>query len=255
MFNITIKGEPVPVLGFGTWQLKGDEAREGVEDALSIGYRHIDTAQAYDNEEFVGQALANSSVPRDEIFLVSKVNPDNFAREETLSSTRESLRKLGTHIDLMLMHWPSEDVPHEETLTALKEFQDEGSIRHIGVSNFSPQQVEEATQYATIFCNQVEYHADKNQDALVQQAQQMDYLLTAYSPLDKGELISNETLEEIGEAHGKSAAQVALRWLIQQDHVCTIPRSSDAEHRQSNFDVFDFELSEEEMSRISGLSR
>ncbi len=255
MFNLNIKGQAVPVLGFGTWQLKGDAAREGVEDALSIGYRHLDTAQAYGNEEFVGQALQNTSVPRDEIFLVSKVNPDNFARDDTLSSTRESLRKLGTHIDLMLMHWPSDSVPHEETLTALRESQDEGSIRHIGVSNFSPQQVQEATQYATIFCNQVEYHADKNQDALVEQAQAMNYLLTAYSPLDKGELIDNDTLAEIGEAHGKSAAQVALRWLIQQPNVCTIPRSSSTKHRQSNFDVFDFELSDEEMSRISGLAK
>lgn len=243
------------MLGFGTWQLRGDECRQGVEHALSLGYRHIDTAQAYDNEEEVGRAMQNSHVPRNDIFLVSKVATQHFGPDDTLRTTRESARKLGVEtIDLMLMHWPSDDVPHAETLGSLVELQTEGTIRHIGVSNFSPEQVVDAQQHATIFCNQVKYHPFHHQGALVQQAQELDYLLTAYSPLAKGEVTDSAVLSEIGAAHGKNAAQVTLRWLIQQEKVCAIPRSSSDEHRASNFDVFDFELSNSEMQRISDLA-
>lgn len=252
--KITIQGQTLPALGFGTWQLAGDTCRRAVEDALALGYRHIDTAQGYENEEQVGQAIKNSGVARDEIFLVSKVATDKFAPEDTLRTTRESARKLQVDtIDLMLMHWPSTSVPHAETLGALAQLQQEGVIRHIGVSNFSPEQVEEATQHATIFCNQVKYHPLHHQDALVAQAQKMDYLLTAYSPLAEGEIVGHDLLSEIGRAHNKSSAQVALRWLIQQKNVCTIPRSSSAEHRAKNFDIFDFSLSDEEMRRIAAL--
>lgn len=250
--EITIQNQSVPALGFGTWQLKGDTCRQAVEHALALGYRHIDTAQAYRNEEQVGQAIKNSSVPRDDIFLVSKVATDKFASEDTLRSTRESARKLQVDtIDLMLMHWPSDKVPHAETLGALVQLQDEGVIRHIGVSNFSPQQVAEAKQHATIFCNQVKYHPHYHQDALVEQAREMDYLLTAYSPLAEGDVINDDLLQEIGEVHNKTAAQVALRWLIQHKNVCAIPRSSSEEHRAANFDIFDFFLSGSEMRRIS----
>ena len=252
--KMTIQGRTLPALGFGTWQLKGDACREAVEDALALGYRHIDTAQAYDNEEQVGQAIKNAGVPRDQIFLVSKVATDKFAPQDTLHTTRESARKLQVNtIDLMLMHWPSDSVPHAETLGALAQLQQEGVIRHIGVSNFSPEQVKEATRHATIFCNQVKYHPLHHQDALAAQAQEMDYLLTAYSPLAEGEIIGQDALSEIGRAHNKSAAQVALRWLIQQQKVCAIPRSSSAEHRASNFDIFDFSLSDDEMRRIFAL--
>lgn len=253
--NSTIQGEKVPVLGFGTWQLRGEQCRQGVEHALSLGYRHIDTAQAYENEEEVGRAIQNSSVPRDDIFLVSKVWTKHFDPDDTLRTTRESARKLRVDtIDLMLMHWPSDEIPHAETLGALVKLQEEGTIRRIGVSNFSPQQVEDARRHATIFCNQVKYHPLHHQDALVEQAQDLDYLLTAYSPLAKGEVTDTAVLSEIGDAHGKTAAQVALRWLIQQEKVCAIPRSSSDEHRASNFDVFDFQLSDSEMARISNLA-
>ncbi len=253
--NLTIQGTAVPALGFGTWQLRGATCREGVEHALSLGYRHIDTAQAYENEEAVGAAMQDSDVDRDDIFLVSKVWTKNFAPEDTLRSTRESVRKLQVDtIDLMLMHWPSDEVPHAETLGALVQLQEEGLIRHIGVSNFSPEQVEEAKEHAQIFCNQVKYHPLHHQDALVQQAQAQDYLLTAYSPLAKGDVTSTQALQEIGNAHGKSATQVALRWLIQQEKVCAIPRSAKAAHRASNFDIFDFELDQAEMDRIAQLA-
>ena len=252
----TIQGQRVPALGFGTWQLSGEDCVKGVEHALSLGYRHIDTAQGYDNEAEVGRGLQNAGVGREDIFLVTKLKPDNFTQDKALSTTKESLEKLGVdYVDLLLLHWPNPDVPLEETLGTLRQLVDEGSVRHLGVSNFTPTLVEEAKQYAEIFANQVEYHPYLSQAKLIDQAKQMDYLLTAYSPIAQGDILEDKTLEEIGEAHSKTPVQVTLRWLVQQDHVAAIPKASSDAHRESNFDIFDFELSEEEMKRVYDLSR
>jgi diketogulonate reductase-like aldo/keto reductase len=249
-----IKNEEVPAIGLGTWRLSGSACSEAVEGALSLGYRHVDTAQMYGNEEEVGQGISNSGVDREEIFLVTKLSTGNFTQEKALSSARESLKKLGTdYVDLLLMHWPNPRVPLEETLGAMRELQEEGSVKHIGVSNFPISMVEEATQHADVFCNQVEYHPRNPQDDLLGQARDLDYLLTAYSPVAKGRITGDATLEGIGEAHGKTPAQIALRWLVQQEKVCAIPKAQSPEHQESNLDVFDFELSEEEMERVSGL--
>jgi 2,5-diketo-D-gluconate reductase B len=251
-----VKGEKVSSLGLGTWRLVGQECAKAVERALTLGYRHIDTAQIYGNEEQVGQGIHNARVDREEAFLVTKVWTSNFSYKRVIESFRESLRKLGTdYVDLLLMHWPNPSVPLEETLGAMTELQNEGSVRHVGVSNFSPSMVEEAVRYATVFCNQVEYHPYKVQDELLEQAKDMDYLLTAYSPVAKGAVLNDRTLLGIGEAHGKTSAQVALRWLIQQEKVAAIPKATSEDHLQSNLDLFDFELSSEEMERISGLRR
>lgn len=256
MKHLTIKGVSVPALGFGTWDLRGGDCVEGVEHALSLGYRHIDTAQGYDNEEQVGKGLANSTVSREDFFLTTKVKPDNFEKDKVLSSTRESLGKLNTpYVDLLLMHWPNPDVPLEETLSAVTTLQEKGVIRHIGVSNFPPSMVEEARGYAEIFCNQVEYHPYLGQPKLLEQAKALDYMLTAYSPIAQGDVMNDETLEQIGEQHGKSPAQVTLRWLVQQDKVAAIPKAASGEHRESNLDIFDFELSDEEMRHIFDLHR
>jgi 2,5-diketo-D-gluconate reductase B len=252
----TIKGEKVPSLGLGTWRLSGEACTRAVERALALGYRHIDTAQMYGNEAEVGRGMQNSGVAREDIFLVTKVWPSNFYHENVIRMARESLRKLHTdYVDLFLMHWPNPSVPLEETLGAMSELQQEGSVRHVGVSNFPPSMIEEATQYAVIFCNQVEYHLYKAQDELLKQAREMDYLLTAWRPIARGAVLNDGTLKEIGEAHGKTPAQVALRWLIQQDHVSAIPKATSEEHLKSNFDVFGFELSHEEMERIFTLRR
>jgi diketogulonate reductase-like aldo/keto reductase len=252
----TIKGEEVPSLGLGTYRLIGEECTKAVERALTLGYRHIDTAQMYDNEAEVGQGIENSEVDREEVFLTTKVWPSDFSHDRVIGTTRESLRKLGTdYVDLLLMHWPSEKVPLEETLGAMGELQEEGSVRHIGVSNFPASMVEEATRHAEIFCNQVEYHPYRNQDDLLKQAKELDYLLTAYQPIARGEILNDTTLEEIGQAHDKSPTQVALRWLIQQEKVAAIPKARSEDHLKSNLDVFDFELSDEEMRRIFELSR
>jgi 2,5-diketo-D-gluconate reductase B len=251
----TIKGEAVPSLGLGTYRLTGEECTKAVERALALGYRHIDTAQMYGNEAEVGRGIRNSRVDREEVFLVTKVWPSDFSHDRVIGTTRESLRKLRTnYIDLLLMHWPSQSVPLDETLGAMRELQEEGSIRHIGVSNFSPSMVKEATLYAGIFCNQVEYHPYKGQDKLLEQAKELDYLLTAYQPISRGEILDDATLRKIGEAHGKSPAQVALRWLIQQENVAAIPKARSEDHLKNNLDVFDFQLSDEEMRRIFELA-
>ena len=249
-----IKNEAVPSIGLGTWRLSGDACAEAVEGALFLGYRHLDTAQMYRNEEEVGRGISDSGVDREEIFLVTKLSTSNFTHEKVLSSAHESLGKLGTdYVDLLLMHWPNPSVPLEETLGAMVELQEEGSVKHIGVSNFPPSMVEEAAQHAEVFCNQVEYHPRKPQDELLEQARNLDYLLTAYSPVAKGRITGDATLEEIGSAHDKTPAQVALRWLVQQEKVCAIPKAQSREHQQSNLDIFDFELSEDEMKRVSSL--
>lgn len=252
----TIKGEKVPSLGLGTYRLTGETCVRAVERALSMGYRHVDTAQMYGNEAEVGRGIEASGVDRGEVFLTTKVWPDDFARERVIHKTRESLKKLGTdYVDLLLMHWPSGHMPLEETLGAMRGLQEGGSVLRVGVSNFSPALVEEAAQHAEVFCNQVEYHPYSDQGELLAQAREMDYLLTAYRPLSRGGVEGDGTLREIGEAHGKTAAQVALRWLVQQEKVSAIPKATGEDHLRENLDVFDFELSAEEMDRVSSLRR
>lgn len=256
MIHHEIQGTRVPALGFGTFRLQGDACRDAVEHALAIGYRHIDTAQGYDNEEEVGRALAASAVPRDELFLVTKVRPSNFRADDAIHSSKESLRKLGVdYVDLLLLHWPEPKVPIEETLGALRVLQDEGRVRRIGVSNFPPSLVARANSTQRIFANQVEYHPFLHQRKLRAQAEELDLLLTAYSPIAKGAVMDEPVLQEIGAAHGKTPVQVTLRWLVQQDRVAAIPKAATAKHRESNFDVFDFDLSPEEMTRIHDLER
>lgn len=256
MIHHTIQGVRVPALGFGTFRLPGEDCREGVEDALSLGYRHIDTAQGYDNEEYVGAALESSPVPRDQVFLATKVKPGNFRRGDTISSTHESLKKLRTdYVDLLLLHWPNDSVPLQETMGALESLREQGMVRNVGVSNFPSNLVREASEHGQVFANQVEYHPFLSQRTLLELAAELDYLLTAYSPIARGEVAHDETLAVIGREHGKTPVQVTLRWLVQQERVAAIPKASNARHRRSNFDIFDFELSEEEMSRIHGLAR
>jgi len=251
-----IKGEKVPSLGLGTYRLTGEDCVGAVSLALSMGYRHLDTAQMYGNEAEVGRGIGDSGVDRGEIFLTTKVWPSDFARDKVISKTRESLKKLHTeYVDLLLMHWPGDGVPLGETLGAMRELQEEGGVRHVGVSNFSPSLAQEASEHVDVFCNQVEYHVYRGQDALLDQARALDYLLIAYRPLSRGGVEDDATLHEIGEAHDKTAAQVALRWLVQQEKVAAIPKATGEEHLRANLDVFDFELSNEEMVRVSSLSR
>jgi len=253
--NYRIQGEAVPALGLGTWQLRGEACVHGVAHALAIGYRHLDTAQMYANEAEVGQGIKRAGVARDELFLVTKVLPQNFAYDRVIASTQESYEKLDAeYIDLLLLHWPNPQIPLQETLDAMQELQAKGLIRHIGVSNFSPALVSEAMRYAPIFSNQVEYHPYLAQTELIRQAKTEDYLLVAYSPLAEGAIRHDATLKAIGATHKKSPAQVTLRWLLQQG-VAAIPKAGSDAHRQANWDVFDFTLSREEMNAIFALRK
>ncbi|MEX0887529.1 MAG: aldo/keto reductase [Phycisphaeraceae bacterium] len=256
MIYVNVQQEQVPALGFGTWQLTGQACVNAVADALAIGYRHIDTAQGYDNEVEVGRGMRGGDVERDAVFLTTKVWRDRFTRDKLPPSVDDSLGKLGTdYIDLLLLHWPSADVPLEETLDAMRLVQDQGKVRHIGLSNYPPSQVRRAQQHATIFCNQVEYHPYLSQDALLALARETNHMIAAYSPVARGHLLDDPTLKAVADAHAKTVVQVALRWLVQQDHVCAIPKAATPAHRRSNFEIFDFELSAEEMHQIAALDQ
>jgi 2,5-diketo-D-gluconate reductase B len=253
---VEVQGTQVPALGFGTWLLTGEDAAEGVRDALEIGYRQIDTARAYENEREVGRGIVESGVPRDEIFLTTKVPHDEATADEVRRDAEQSLERLGVdHLDLLLLHWPSPDVPLEETLTAMNRVREEGLTRSIGVSNFPAGLLAQALELAPVFSNQVEYHPFLDQSRLLELARANEVLITAYSPLAHGMVPDDETLNRIGQAHDKTAGQVALRWLLDQDHVSPIPKASNHERRVENFEVFDFELSAEERAEIDGLPK
>ena len=251
-----VQGIEVPALGLGTWELEGEACVEAVADALEIGYRHIDTAQMYGNEDEVGRGLARSGVAREEIWLTTKIWMEDAGYDDVLRTTGESLERLGVgHVDLLLLHWPNPKVPLSETLSAMRRLQDEGAARHLGVSNFPPDLLDEALDEAEIFCNQVEYHPYLAQDEVLELCHEWDLLLTAYAPIARGRVSDAPVLCSIAEAHGKTPVQVTLRWLLQQEGVAAIPKAATPEHRRANLDLFDFELSDDEMDEIHGLAR
>jgi 2,5-diketo-D-gluconate reductase B len=253
---LALQGTEIPRIGLGTWLLSGRDAIEGVRDALEIGYRHIDTARAYGNEAEVGAAIAASGVDRGEIFLTTKVGPSDAEPGRFKRAAEESLRALGTgYVDLLLLHWPSESVPVEHTLEAMRELADEEKIHHAGVSNFPAGMLERALAITPLLADQVEYHPFLGQDALLQLVADRDVTLTAYSPLARGKVARDATLNEIGAEHGKSAGQVALRWLIEQPQVTAVPKASSHDRRVENLDVFDFDLSDRDRERIAALRR
>lgn len=257
MQYVEMNGTRVPALGFGTFQLRPEDAYRMVRHALAIGYRHIDTAQMYGNEEAVGAALRDSGVDRGEIFLTTKVLPDNVADGDLQASTVASLNRLGTdYVDLLLQHWPSREVPVAESVGALNDVRRRGLTRAIGVSNFTTGLIAEAVAAsdAPLATDQVEYHPYLDQAPVKHSLANYGMALTAYCPLAQGAVFDDDTLAAIGRAHGKSAGQVALRWLLQQEDVVAIPRSRSEAHAESNLDVFDFELTADDMRRIHGLA-
>jgi 2,5-diketo-D-gluconate reductase B len=253
---LTVQGTEMPRLGLGTWPLRGRDAVTAVRDALAIGYRHIDTARAYGNEAEVGQAIAAGDVDRGEIWLTTKVSPSDFEPARLKAAAEDSLRRLRTdHIDLLLLHWPSTAVPLERSLQALGELRDAGRIRHAGVSNFPAEMLEQALGVMPLLADQVEYHPFLDQDALLRVVREHDLTLTAYSPLARGKAPRDPELRAVGAQHGKSAGQVALRWLLDQPNVTAVPKASTHERRLENFEVFDFELTDSDRARIAALSK
>jgi len=256
MITHTIQGVEVPALGFGTFRLTGEDATRAVKAALEVGYRHIDTAEMYGNEAEVGAGLAAGSVAREDIFLTTKVWPDNLRPDDLRRALDQSLDKLRTdYVDLYLVHWPSPDIPLAETMAAMQEVQDADKVRRFGISNFPVALMREAVETigAPVFCNQVEYHPFLNQKPVLDYARAHDILVTAYCPLARGAVQDNPVLKRIGERHGKAASQVTLRWLVQQGGVAAIPKSGTPANIRSNFDIFDFELSPDEMTEIGNL--
>jgi 2,5-diketo-D-gluconate reductase B len=253
---IEANGARVPAIGLGTWELRGRTCARLVEQALKLGYRHIDTAQVYENEREVGEGLRASRVRRDELFVTTKVWTTHFAPNDLERSTKESLTKLRiSEIDLLLLHWPNPQVPLNETLGALARVKKAGLARHIGVSNFTVALIEEAVAACPepLACDQVEYHPYLDQTRVKEACARHGMAVVAYSPVAKGRVKGDETLARIGKAHGKTAAQVCLRWLVQQN-VAAIPRTSRIERLSENIDVFDFALSDLEMQQVSSLA-
>jgi 2,5-diketo-D-gluconate reductase B len=251
-----IDGTTMPALGFGTHNLFGNECVEAVSHALELGYRHIDAAPTYDNEEHVGRAIRGSGIPRSELFITTKVWWKDWSFDEVLRSIETSLGHLDTdYVDLLLIHWPHPQKPIDEPMEALSALKAEGKARHIGVSNFTPDQLAKACDLAPIVCNQVEYHPYLGQEPLKVVIRKEDLLLIAYSPLGQGAVVKDPTLNRIGEKYGKTPAQVTIRWLLQQPLVVAIPKASGRRHRESNLQVFDFMLNDAEMAEIFALNR
>ena len=249
-------GADIPKLGFGTWQLEDEDAARGVATALKTGYRHIDTAQIYGNEAAVGEGLKQSGLKRDEFFLTTKVWRDKFRDGDLQASVKESLDKLKTeYVDLLLLHWPVPEVPLSETMKALNEVKDAGLVKHIGVSNFTVDLMDQARAHsnAPLVANQVEYHPYLDQSAVLTACQAAGMAMTAYSPIAQGKVFEDEVITDIAKAHDVSPAQVVLRWLIDQDSLVAIPRSSSDKHIQSNFEIANLTLSAEETGRINAL--
>lgn len=253
-----IQGIDVPEIGLGTYKLHDRECEQVVRTALDVGYRHIDTAQMYKNEREIGEALRVSNVPREDIFLTTKIWHTNLEQDDVLQSTEQSLRNLQTpYVDLLLIHWPNPKYDLRKTLESMLVLRDQGKAMNIGVSNFPLYLLKEANDEirAPIFCNQIEFHPFLDQLDMLDYALDNDLLLTAYAPLAKGEAVKDKDLMEIGEEYGKSPAQVALRWLIEQENVVAIPKASSRDHLESNFNIFDFHLSDEDFDRIDGLAK
>jgi 2,5-diketo-D-gluconate reductase B len=251
---IEVKGARVPALGFGTWPLSGADGARAVREAVEVGYRHIDTAQLYGNEADVGKGIAQSGIARGELWVTTKLSRDHLTAKEAARSTEESLRKLGLdYLDLLLIHWPSKTVPLAETLDAMAKLRDAGKTRFIGVSNFTTTLLDDATRHADIVCDQVEYHPFLSQRAVLGAVRRHGLFLTAYSPVARGQAIADKTLQAIGKKYGKSPAQIALRWLIEQDNVAAIPKAGSRAHMQANFDIFDFALAPADRATIDAL--
>jgi 2,5-diketo-D-gluconate reductase B len=253
---VEANGAKIPSIGLGTWELRGRTCARLVEQAIKLGYRHIDTAQIYENEREVGEGLRASGVKRDDVFVTTKIWTTHFAPNDLERSAKESLAKLHlSEVDLLLLHWPNPRVPLAETLGALARVKKLGLARHIGVSNFTVALIGEAVAACSepLVCDQVEYHPYLDQAKVLEACAHHGLALVAYSPIAKGRIKGDELLEQIGRKYRKTAAQICLRWLVQQK-IVAIPRTSKIERLSENIEIFDFVLSDDEMRQIFRLA-
>jgi 2,5-diketo-D-gluconate reductase B len=247
---------PMPRVAFGTWPLKGAECRRLVAEAIEAGYRHVDTAQMYANETEVGRGLRDAGLPLEEVFVTTKIWPDRLAAKMIGPAVAESLDNLGRDsIDLLLIHWPNPQVPVAETLQAMDAERRAGRVRHIGVSNFNKALLAEALATGVpLLCNQVELHPLLDQAKIIAACRAAGLHVMAYSPLARGRLGQSELLRRIGARLGRTPAQVALRWLVQQEGVGYAAKASSRARIEENLDVFSFELTQEDMAAIGRLA-
>jgi 2,5-diketo-D-gluconate reductase B len=257
--HVTLKGGVrIPKIGCGTWQLRATECAQIVAEALRLGYRHVDTAQGYENEAAVGEGIRASGIPREEIFITTKVRPDFAADGALQKSTEDSLKRLGTGvIDLLLLHWPSPTVSVSESARALSDAKSLGLTKHIGVSNLTVAKLDEAIRSSPepLVAAQIEYHPYLNQSRILAAIRGHGLAVIAYCPIALGKVANDPHLVAIGAKHYKTAAQVTLRWLIQQDDVAAIPKTAQPARLRENLSVFDFRLSDIEMGEIRRLVR
>lgn len=268
----TFNGTKIPKIGFGTWKIGGgsyaDPSQDkrslaGLRSALELGYTHFDTAEMYANghaEELIGQAIRESGISREALFITSKVDPSNLRYRHLLESCEKSLRRLGMdYLDLYLIHWPSHTIPVEESFRGLNQLLRERKIRHVGVSNFNVRLLEQARaeSEAPLFTDQVPYSLTDRRyvrNGVVGYCQRSRILLTAYSPVEKGRLRANSTLKSVAEAHEATIYQIALAWLVSQPQVITIPMSLNPQHQAENLAAAEIELSESEIELLDGLA-
>lgn len=258
MHNVNSNGAFIPALGLGTWTLKGEECSALVSHALSIGYRHVDTARRYDNEAAVGAGLRASGIARDELFVTTKVWWTDIAPGDLERSAEASLKDLGLdQVDLLLIHWPNPSIPLEGSIKALNAVKRMGLARHIGVANFPSSLLAKAIALseAPLVCNQVEYHPYLDQSKLLRLCRENGVALVSYCPLFRdGGLFNEKAVQDAAARHGKTPGQIVLRWHVQQNGVSAIPRTSKAARLAENIDIFDFALADTEMAAISALT-
>jgi 2,5-diketo-D-gluconate reductase B len=258
MHHVTAHGAAIPALGFGVFRMSSKEVEQVVPVALDTGFRHFDTAQIYQNKADLGHALEKAGANRGDLFLTTKVWVDNYPAGKFAASVDESLDKLRTdHVDLLLLHWPSDKVPLGDQIASLNAAKAAGKARHIGVSNLPTKLLAEAIALskAPLVTNQIEYHPYLDQSQVLKAAHDADLAITAYYAMADGKLISDPAIQTIGVRHGKSAAQVVLRWLVQQEGVVALSKTANPKRVPENFAIFDFTLTGEEMAALHALAR
>ncbi|MBI5260583.1 MAG: aldo/keto reductase [Bradyrhizobium sp.] len=258
MENLQTQGISLPRLGLGTFRLQGDACRAAVESALSLGYRHIDTAEMYGNEESIGAAVAASRLPRKDLHVTTKVWHENLAPDAIRRAFDASLKKIGLdHVDLYLVHWPSPNMTLPAIFETLMKLKEEGRTRAIGVANFTTALLKTVVEdiRAPIACNQIEYHVMLDQSKVIEYLAAKSIPLVAYCPLAQGRVASDETLIAIGRRHNASPAQVALKWLLDQPGVAAIPKASLRESQQANLDAVKLALDDEDRKKIAALPK
>lgn len=255
--TVSAHGARMPVVGYGTMAYPDPErAPELVAHAIRTGYRHIDTARKYGSEQWVGEGIRASGIPRDELWVTTKVTEEHAKADDFARSVETSLETLGLdRVDLLLIHWPQPRVPLEETLGALAKAKRDGLTRHVGVSNFNVALLDEANAKSPepLVTNQIEYHAYLRQDKVLAACRRHGMIVTCHVPLARGQVLDDPVISDIAGRHGKTAAQVALKWLIQHPQVAVVPRGLEPSEIEEDIDLFDFELDGEEIDRIGAL--